>query len=78
MHHPILVYGLTGYGIFVAAALYLWQRLYLGNISVGELSVRTARRDFPHTAHRSLHTDTARGRLAPRKFDYESWWRRKS
>ena len=34
MHHPILVYGLTGYGIFVAAALYLWQRLYLGNISV--------------------------------------------
>ena len=29
MHHPILVYGLTGYGIFVAAALYLWQRLYL-------------------------------------------------
>lgn len=36
MHHPILVYGLTGYGIFVAAALYLWQRLYLGNISVGE------------------------------------------
>lgn len=40
MHHPILVYGLSGYGLFVAAALYLWHRLSRKNAQAPAVQTR--------------------------------------
>jgi hypothetical protein len=46
MQHPILMYGLSVYGLFAAAFIYLWYRLCRKNAQAPK--VQTCTRQAPH------------------------------